>query len=212
MSRMTWVRAWVRPMPMWWSRPSSRRVTRAGVVDAVVADAVVGVGGRGRRGWLWGGRCRRWRGWPGAGRERWGRLVVVVVDEGVEQGLELGDGGGLVGLGAQPFLQGLLEPFDLAAGGGVVGAGVLLGDAEAAEFGLEAVAAAAAAGEAGGEDHAVVGQRGGGDPVLGDGCRGRWSTHDRAGDPAVGGDGQGVAGVVVEPGQDLGVGAGRRAR
>ena len=44
MSRMTGVRAWVRPMPMWWSRPLSRRVTVAGRVDAVVADAVVGVG------------------------------------------------------------------------------------------------------------------------------------------------------------------------
>lgn len=31
--------------------------------------------------------------------------------------------------------------------------------------------------------------------------------HDRAGDPAVGGDRQGVAGVVVEPGQDLHVAA-----
>ena len=31
--------------------------------------------------------------------------------------------------------------------------------------------------------------------------------HDRAGDPAVGGDRQGVAGVIVEPGQDLDVGA-----
>ena len=73
---------------------------------------------------------------------------------------------GLVGLGAEPVLQGLLEPFDLAAGGGVVRAGVLLHDAEAAQFVLEAVASAAAAGEAGGEDHAVVGQRGGGDAVL----------------------------------------------
>ena len=32
--------------------------------------------------------------------------------------------------------------------------------------------------------------------------------HDRAGDPGVGGDVQGVAGVVVEPGDDLDVGAG----
>ncbi len=62
--------------------------------------------------------------------------------EGVEQGLELGDGGGLVGLGGEPLLHGLLEPFDLAAGGGVVGAGVLLDHAEAAQLGLEAVAAA----------------------------------------------------------------------
>ena len=33
-------------------------------------------------------------------------------------------------------------------------------------------------------------------------------THDGAGDPQVGGDREGVAGVVVEPGQDLDVGAG----
>ena len=73
--------------------------------------------------------------------------------------------------------------------------------------GFEGVAAAAAAGEAGGEDHAVVGQRR---------CWGPWrataarkvSTHDGAGDPEMGGDRQGVAGVVVEPGQDLAVGAG----
>jgi hypothetical protein len=30
--------------------------------------------------------------------------VVVFVAEGVEEGLELGDGGRLVGLGAEPFL------------------------------------------------------------------------------------------------------------
>jgi hypothetical protein len=41
---------------------------------------------------------------------------------------------------------------------GWVRAAVLLGGAEAAEFGFEGVAAAAAAGQAGGEDHAVVGQ------------------------------------------------------
>jgi hypothetical protein len=33
-------------------------------------------------------------------------------------------------------------------------------------------------------------------------------AHDRAGDPVVGGDREGVAGVVVEPAQDLGIGAG----
>ena len=43
------------------------------------------------------------------------------------------------------------------------------------EFVLEAVAAAAAAvGEAGGEDHAVVGQGGERDAVFGDRCCGRW--------------------------------------
>jgi hypothetical protein len=57
-------------------------------------------------------------------------LLVVEVDEDLEQGLELGGGGGL-GLSAQPGLEGLLEAFDLAAGGRVVGPGVLLGDTQA---------------------------------------------------------------------------------
>jgi hypothetical protein len=61
------------------------------------------------------------------------RTPLVVLDgEGVQQGLEFGDGGRLVGLGAQPFLHGLLEPFDLALGLGVPGAAVLLVHAEAA--------------------------------------------------------------------------------
>jgi hypothetical protein len=84
---------------------------------------------------------------------------VVVVDEVVAEGLQLGDGGGLLGLRSEPFLQGLVEAFHFAAGGGVVRFGVFLCHAEIAEFGLEAVdgvAAGAAAGEAGGEDHAVV--------------------------------------------------------
>ena len=46
--------------------------------------------------------------------------VVVLVGEGVEQGLQLGQGGGLGGLGAEPLFEGLLEPFDFAAGAGVV--------------------------------------------------------------------------------------------
>jgi len=88
--------------------------------------------------------------------------------------------------------------------------GVLLDDAEASEFGLEAVAGAGsflALGQPGGEDHAVVGERGGGNPVLCNGLLER-GEHDRAGDPVVGGHGECVAGAVVEPGQDLGVCAG----
>ena len=95
--------------------------------------------------------------------------VVVLVDEGIEKVLQLGDGGGLDGLGAEPLLQGLLESLDLAAGGGVVGSGVLLDHVEPSEFVLEGVASAAAAGEADGVDHAVVGEGGGGDPMLGKG-------------------------------------------
>jgi hypothetical protein len=46
---------------------------------------------------------------------------------------------------------------------------ILLPDAEAAQLVLEGVAAASAACEAGGEDHAVIGQGRSGDAVLGAG-------------------------------------------
>jgi len=59
-------------------------------------------------------------------------VLVVGGLELLEQGLQLVDGGGLVGLGVEPFLEGLLEAFDPAAGGGVVGSAVLLDDVEAA--------------------------------------------------------------------------------
>ncbi|GAC1610599.1 MAG: hypothetical protein NVS3B26_18240 [Mycobacteriales bacterium] len=42
--------------------------------------------------------------------------------------------------------------------------------------------------------------------MRGSGCAER-RQHERAGDRGVGGDGQGVAGAVIEPGQDLDVGA-----
>ena len=65
----------------------------AGCVDAVVADPVVGVGAAvAGRGWLWAGVV----GGRGGGPVRQGpvrAVVVVVVDEGVEQGLQLGDRG-----------------------------------------------------------------------------------------------------------------------
>ncbi len=52
-----------------------------------------------------------------------GPLVVVMVTEAVELGLELGQAGGR-GLLGEPFLQGLMEAFHLAAGLGVVGTGM----------------------------------------------------------------------------------------
>ena len=76
------------------------------------------------------------------------RAVLVVLDEeAVEQALEFADGGGLLRLSAEPFLQCLLEPFDLALGLGMVGLTVLLGDVQGAELSLEVVAATFAAGE-----------------------------------------------------------------
>ena len=137
------------------------------VVDAVVADAVVGVGAAVAVGWLWGGRGRRWRGWRGVGGSGGGGGGCRSSTKVSSRAWSSARVAGWAGWAREPLLHGLLEAFDLAAGGGVVRAGVLLGDAEAASSCLEAVAAAAAAGEAGGEDHAVVGQCRGGV------CRGR---------------------------------------
>ncbi len=174
-------------------------------VGDVGADAVVGAGGMAAGGGFGPGGVGE-----GGGGLLWqrpvGALVVVVAGEGVELGLELGEVGGLGCLGAEPFFEGLLEAFDLALGLRVAGLAVFLLDVQAAQFVLEAVAAAAAAGEPGGEHHAVAGQRGGRDAVLGDRGAERLD-HDRAGDRQVAGHPQGVPGVVIQPGQDLGVGA-----
>ncbi len=51
-----------------------------------------------------------------------------------------------------------MEAFDLALGLGVAGVAVLLDDAVLGDDVFEVVGAAFAAGEAGGEDHAVIGQ------------------------------------------------------
>ena len=66
-----------------------------------------------------------------------GPLVVVVVDESVELGLEFVEISG-EGLAAEPLLEGLLEAFDLAAGLGVVGAAGLGDHADGSELDFEA--------------------------------------------------------------------------
>ena len=60
-------------------------------------------------------------------------LLVVVVAELVELGLQGGEGGRGV-LAGEPVLQRLMQPFDLAAGLWVVGLGVGQGDAEGNGF------------------------------------------------------------------------------
>ena len=75
-----------------------------------------------------------------------------------------------------------------------------------AQLGFEGVAAAAAAGEPGGVDHAVVGQVEAGAPWAAPAARNAASTAG----PVTGwwrGHRQRVPGMVIEPGQDLGVGA-----
>jgi hypothetical protein len=44
----------------------------------------------------------------------------------VDEDLQVGEGGRLVGLGVEPFARRLLEAFDFPAGGGVVRGRVLL--------------------------------------------------------------------------------------
>ena len=104
-------------------------------------------------------------------------VVVVLVDEGVEQGLQFGDGGRLAGWARSHFLRVCWNRSTLPQVVGWFGREFFWTMSEAAEFGLEVVAAAAAAGQADGVDHAVVGQGGGGVPVLGSGLRGRWSAR-----------------------------------
>jgi hypothetical protein len=120
--------------------------------------------------------------------------------------LELEDRGRLRCLRGQPTLEGLVEALDLPAGRRVVRPRVLLSHPEADQFGFEAVAAALAARESGGEDHAVVGERGGRNTVRFRGFL-ELGDDDATIDAAVGSDPQREPGVVVKPAEDLGVAA-----
>jgi hypothetical protein len=60
--------------------------------------------------------------------------VVVFIGEFVQEELKLLEGFWLMRFGAQPFLQGLLEPLHFALGGGVVGAAIFLGDVKRPRF------------------------------------------------------------------------------
>jgi hypothetical protein len=99
---------------------------RALVVDPVVPDSVVGADDRaGGDGFRSGG--------VGLGRRSAAEGAVrpdgvVVALEAVQLALQLGDGGG-GGLGGEPLLQGLVEPFNFAAGLRVVGPGMTDPDA-----------------------------------------------------------------------------------
>jgi hypothetical protein len=131
-------------------------------VDAVGADPVVGIAGAVAGGCLGPGvvggeRCLA----VGQGAVR--AAGVVVGGEGIQEFLELGEVSGL-GLGGEPFLQGLPESLDLALGLGVVRAAVLLPDPQAAQLVLQGVAAASAAGEPRGVPWAVQAARN--DPVT----------------------------------------------
>jgi hypothetical protein len=80
-----------------------------------------------------------------------------------------------------------------------------LDDAQAADFVLECVASAFAAGQSSGEDHSVVGKGGVWDAMGSNGIE-QIGDDDGAGDAGARGDRECVAGVVVNPIEDLDVG------
>jgi hypothetical protein len=112
------VRAWVRPMPMWCSRPLWRRVSLPSASMMSRRTRACGSAGGEAAGLAFGSGLVGSGG--GAAVQGAVRPAAVVVDnKGVAEGFQLGDRGGLLRLGPEPLLQGLLEPFDFAAGGGV---------------------------------------------------------------------------------------------
>ena len=201
MSMMTGVPSRVRPRPMWWSWPAtrsdtlpwltrSRRTRRCG-------SWLAGGGGFGS-GLVGGGRGAR-------ASERCGRRRLYSSTNSSSSACS----SAIVAAGgwaASQRLERLVEAFDFAAGRRMVRPAVLLDDAEAVEEVFEPVAAASAAGQAGGEHHSVVGQRRRRHTVCFQGVR-EHVDDDVAGHPAVGGDRDRRAGVVIDPAQDLHLGA-----
>ena len=104
-------------------------------------------------------------------------------------------------------LRGSVESLDLSLGLGVVRVVVLLPDVQRGEHVLELVACS---GVAGGLDTTVIGQRGRWRAVGIDAAEERVDDV-AAGDGSVGGAGEQVAGMVIEPVQDLDVSAVREA-
>ena len=129
-------------------------------------------------------------------------LLVVVVPESVELGLQFGEGGG-AGCFGEPAFEGLVEAFDLALGLGVAGVSRSSGDAERWRAGIRRRCGRRRIGRCR-RGRCRSGWRRG--AVLVDGG-GEGGDHVVAGDWAVGGAGEQVAGVVVEPVEDLDVGA-----
>jgi hypothetical protein len=97
----------------------------------------------------------------------------------------------------------LVEAFDFALGLRMVGVAVFLGDAQIGEKAFEVVVAMC---ESCGVNGSVVGQGGCRQAVALCGL-GEAGHHIAAVDSSVGGARQQVSGVVVEPVEDLGVGA-----
>ena len=122
--------------------------------------------------------------------------------ERVELALQLGDAGGRWS-GPEPALQGLVEAFGLALGLRVPRGSVLLANTEQREDVFERVATA---GEPGCVDAAVIGQRARRRAVLLHHIK-EHGDDVIAGDRLMSGAGEQVAGVVIEPVEDLDIAA-----
>src|SRR5262245_13990369 len=174
----------------------------AAAVDGVLADPAVGGNGDLRPGGESFDPGGVGGGWCLAADGPVGPAGVVVGGEAVELGLQ-GVDGGYRPLAGEPFLQGLVEAFDLAAGLGVVGPGVAVGDAGGDQFALDDAGAVPGRG---GEHGAVVGEHRGGWSVLVSGVA-EDSDHVGGAVGRPGGGGDQEPGVIVDDVEDLGAGA-----
>lgn len=92
-------------------------------------------------------------------------LIVVDVNELINKPLEFADRA-RCGSRCDPFLQCLLETFNLAGRGRVAGPSVFLGDAEFSEAGFELVASALPASETNRVHQSIIGEHRGWQPIV----------------------------------------------
>ena len=160
--------AWATPMLRWCRRPASAQGDLPHSIDDVVADAEVLGAARCRTGAGFGvGRCRPARVWCPADGAVW-RARCCSGGGRRRAGVWSSASVGGRGLAVEPAFEGLVEAFDFALGLGVAGGPFFW---RIPEVGQEVFEAVAAAGESGGVDRAVVGERGGGQAVGVDGRR-----------------------------------------
>ncbi len=196
-------------MPMWRSRPATRRVTVPALLilswrtRSWVSVVAVGAGGGFGAGCV-GGR----RGGP-VRRERCGRRWLYSSRKVSRRVCSSAMVVGWAGWARSHFLRVCWKRSTLPQVVGWLGREFFWAMSRRRSSASKAVAAAlaAVAGEPDGVDHAVVGERGCGVSVQVSGLP-EGGQHDRGGDPGSVRTVQGVAGVVVEPGDDLGVRAG----
>ena len=155
--------------------------------------------------WLVFGQTFVGNGWGDVAEACMWPLMVVDLNELINQILELGDGL-CWWSGGDPFLHGLLEPFNLARGGRMVGAGVLPFDPELGQACFELVPPARVASEANRVDESVIGQHRDRETIVFSGFV-ECVADDVPCHATVAADEECFAGVVIEPRDRFRVGA-----